>query len=109
MMETKVVEPAFRCFLINISSNHRRINRFVDEADMFALLLDSRPGLPVWVKIRQHKLGGCSVKHAQPMVEDSFQDRSWSTSTCTTIDECVVTGAQWQLRYQQVAGLGCGR
>lgn len=108
-METKIIEPAFRLIPFNISVNGRRINRSVDKADVFALLRDSRPGLPIRVEIRQYKVGGCSTKHTQPMVEDPFQDRSWSTSTSTAVDECVFTGAQWQLRYQEVAGLGCGR
>lgn len=108
-MKAKVIQPAFRRILVDISSNGGRVNRLVDEADVFALLCDLGPGLPVGVEIRQHKLGGCSIKHTQPVVEDSFQDRSWSTGTCTAIDERIVTGTQWQLPYQYVAGLGCGR
>lgn len=72
MMETKIVEPAFRLILFNISVNDRRIDRSVDKADVFALLRDSRPGLPIRVEIRQYELGGRSTKHTQPMVEDPF-------------------------------------
>lgn len=108
-MKAKVIEPAFGRILVDISSNGGCVNRLVDKANVFALLCDPGPGLPVRVEIRQHELGGCSIKYTQSVVEDSFQDRSWSTSACTAVDECIITRAQWQLRYQHVAGLGCGR
>lgn len=108
-MKAKVIEPAFRRILADISSNCGGVNRLVDKANVFALLCDSSPGLPVRVEIRQHEIGGCFTKYTQPLVEDSFENRSWSTCACTAIDECIVTGAQWQLRYQHVAGLGRGR
>lgn len=97
MMETKIIESAFRCIVFNISPHGRRINRFVDKADVRALLCDLGPGLPIGIEVCQHKLGWCSVERTEPLVENSFQNRSWPSGTCTAIDVCVVTRTQWQL------------